>query len=149
MKRIKCYLAGAFVSFNGYSDWRDFFIEKLKDLIDFYDPRVDTHQGSIATFVYEDLVKGVEGSDIVLYFVSDICDVGAAIEAERGECKNKLVIVCIDKNVRFVHSFLLGVARRIFIGVESVLVYLRNLAVYGLENEFVAIEKTIEEINRK
>lgn len=144
MKKIKCYLAGWFVSLDKYPDWRDFVQEQLKDVMDFYDPRRDTKQGSIATFVYEDLVDGVEGSDVVFYFVTNAGDVGSAIECERAECKDKLVILCIANNVKVVHPFLIGIARRIFIGMETGIAYLRNLAKYGLENEFQAIQEVLK-----
>ncbi len=144
MKKIKCYLAGWFVPFEEYPDWRDFVKEKLKDAMDFYDPRIDTKQGSIATFVYEDLGKGVEGSDILFYFVTDSGDVGSAIECERADCRGKLVILCVDRKVDVVHPFLIGIARRVLIGMETGIVYLENLARCGLANEFEAIQKTME-----
>lgn len=144
-KKIRCYLAGAFVSFGTYSDWRDFVKEQLGDLMEFYDPRTDTHQGSIATFVYQDLVNGVEGGDVVFYFVTSSGEVGAAVECERAECKNKLVVLCIDREVNVVHPVLFGISRRVFIGIETGVAYLRNLAECGLENEFKAIYQTMKD----
>ena len=147
MGKIRCYLAGAFVPFERYADWRDFVKERLSDLadkIEFYDPRTDTRQGSIATFVYQDLVKGVEGSDMVFYFVTNSGDVGSAIECERAECRNKLVILCINERVNFIHSFLLGIPRRVIIGIDAGLDYLRNLAELGLDNEFEVIYRLMK-----
>lgn len=152
MKRIKCYLAGAFVSFGEYGeydDWRDFIKEKLGDEMEFYDPRTDTQQGSIATFVYQDLVNGVEGNDVVFYFVTGSGEVGAAVECERAECKNKLVVLCIDREVNVVHPVLFGIARRVVIGIETGIAYLQNLAKYGLESEFEAIYQTMKDCQDK
>lgn len=144
MKKIKCYLAGSFVALEEYADWRDFVKEELKEVMNFYDPRIDTSQGSIALFVTQDL-SGVDANEMVFYFVTNVGDVGAAIECERAECKGKLVVLCISKEVHIVHPFLLGIARRVFIGIETGINYLRNLARCGLENEFEAIYKTLEE----
>lgn len=112
--------------------------------MDFYDPRTDTKQGSIASFVYQDLVNGVDSCDIVFYYVTDPGDVGSAIECGRADCCNKTVILCIDKRVNVVHPFLIGIARRIILGPEAGIVYLKSLAKYGLENEFKAIEETMK-----
>jgi len=145
MKKIRCYLAGWFVPMDGYEDWREFFKEKLKNDMDFYDPRTDTKQGSIALFVYQDLVNGVDRSDIVFYYVTDSGDVGSAIECGRAECCNKPVILCIDRKVvNVVHPFLIGIARRMIIGPEAGVAYLKSLAKYGLENEFRAIEEVMK-----
>lgn len=136
-EKVKCYLAGHFGSFGEYEDWRDFVIEKCRNKIKFYDPRFDTKQGSIATFVSEDL-KGIENSDIVFYFVTNSGEIGAAIECAVGSCKGKLIVLCIDKGVVMVHPFLLGIARRVFIEIETGVTYLKKVAQYGLNNEYRA-----------
>lgn len=143
MQKIKCYLAGGFVSFGKYPDWRDYIKEELSDLMDFYDPRTDTNQTSISTFVYEDLA-GVESCDLVFYFVTSIGDVGASIECERAHSRNKLVVLCVKApGVTIVHPFLIGIARRFFIGIDTGVTYLKNLTELGLDNEFQAIYKTM------
>jgi nucleoside 2-deoxyribosyltransferase len=144
MKKIRCYLAGWFLPLNGFEDWREYFKEMLKNDLDFYDPRTDTKQGSIASFVYQDLVNGVDGSDIVFYFVTDSGDVGSAIECGRADCGNKPVILCIDKKVNVVHPFLIGIAKRVFSGPEAGVAYLKSLAKHGLKNEFKAIEEVMK-----
>lgn len=136
-EKVKCYLAGHFGLFGKYEDWRDFVIERCRNKIEFYDPRFDTKQGSIATFVSEDL-KGVENSDIVFYFVTGPGEVGAAIECAVGLCKEKLIVLCIDEGVGMVHPFLLCIARRVFIGIETGVEYLEKVAQYGLNNEYRA-----------
>lgn len=147
MKKIRCYLAGAFVPFGKYADWRDFIKEGLGDEMEFYDPRTDTRQGSIATFVYQDLVNGVDGSDVIFYFVINSGDeaVGAIVECARADAKNKLVVLCINKGIAVVHPVLFGISRRVFIGAEAGITYLHHLAEYGLENEFEAIYKTLKD----
>lgn len=144
MKKIRCYLAGWFVSMDGYKDWRDFFKKRLENKIDFYDPRTDTVQGSIASFVNQDLINGVDKSDIVFYYVTGFGDVGSAIECGRADCKNKIVILCLDKKVSVIHPFLIGIARRVLIGPEAGVAYLTALAKYGLNDEFKAIEEVMK-----
>ncbi len=141
MKRIRCYLAGSFTAFEGYADWRDYVKEKVSGM-DFYDPRTDTNQGSIATFVYQDL-SGVDGCDVVFYFVTNSGDVGASIECERGNSRNKIVVLCVKEGVGIVHPFLIGISRRMFIGIEVGAKYLSNLSECGLDKEFDAIYKTM------
>lgn len=143
MNKIRCYLAGGFMSFKEYKDWRDLVKERLAGKMDFYDPRIDTDQGSIATFVYQDLT-GVAGCDVIFYFVTSVGDIGAAIECARGDAEGKLVVLCVNEGVRIVHPFLIGMARRVFIGMEAGVAYLNNLADSSLANEFEAIYKIIK-----
>lgn len=143
MQKIRCYLAGSFKSFEGYEDWRDLVKERLGGLIDFYDPRKETSQTSIATFVFQDLA-GVESCDVVFYFVTGIGDVGAVAECTWGLAKGKLIVLCVKDGVEIVHPFIIGICRRMFIGMAVGLAYLKNLAELGLENEFQAIYKTME-----
>ncbi len=138
---LSCYLAGYFVPWGQHSDWRDFVLQELQDAIRFYDPRVDTDQGSIAMFISQDLA-GVESCDCVFYFLTKSQgDVGAAIECTHAHAKGKLVILCIDQGLGFVHPFLLGIARRVLIGMDAGVSYLSLLSEYGLENEFQAAYK--------
>lgn len=135
---LSCYLAGSFVPWGQYSDWRDFVIQQLQNTVKFYDPRVDTDQGSIATFVSQDL-KGVEDHDCIFYFVTEPQgEVGAAIECSHARDKGKLVILCINQDLGFIHPFLIGIARRILIGMDTGISYLSLLSKYGLENEYQA-----------
>jgi len=143
-KQIRCYLAGWFEPYGEHKDWRDFVKKELEGRMLFYDPRFDTKQASIATFVYEDL-RGVEGGDIVFYFMThNSGDVGSSIESERGNCKNKLVVLCLGEDVKVPHPFLLGTARRMLIGLETGVAYLKKLAEYGIEDEFRAISELME-----
>lgn len=135
---LSCYLAGSFVSWGQYSDWRDFVISKLQSVMKFYDPRVDTDQGSIATFVSQDLA-GVESCDCIFYFVTKPQgDVGAAMECVHALDKRRLVILCVNQGLGFIHPFLLGVARRVLIGIDAGVSYLSLLAKYGLGDEYRA-----------
>lgn len=112
--------------------------------IDFYNPRIDTPQGSIATFVSGDLF-GVSSCDICFVYLDegggDI--VGAAIEAKRADAEEKLVILCSD--AVFPHPMLVGISRRVFFGLDVGIKYLNKLAEVGLENEFQAAYAMWEE----
>lgn len=135
---MTCYLAGGFVPWKQYGDWRDFVIEKLGGAIKFYDPRKETKQGSIATFVSQDLA-GVESCDCVFYFLTEgRGDVGAASECAHANAKDKPVILCIERGLGFVHPFILGMARRVLVGLDSGVEYLSLLAQYGMEKEYQA-----------
>ena len=142
MQQIKCYLAGSFVALEGYPDWRDAVEEALGDAMSFYDPRTDTPQTSIASFVSGDL-QGVGNSDVVFYFVTGAGDVGAVAECTWGLAKNKLIILCVKEGVTLVHPFIIGLCRRMFIGLPTGIAYLKNLATFGLQDEFKAIYATM------
>jgi len=145
MKPISVYLAGPFMPWGEFPDWRDYVKEKLKDKqITFYDPRFDTDQGSIATFVSQDLA-GVENTDCTFYFMDrSNGDAGAIIELAHGNAKKKLTILCIDKEIGFVHPMILGISRRAITGLDVGIIYLENLANVGIENEFQASYKTMQ-----
>ncbi|MEK7646971.1 MAG: nucleoside 2-deoxyribosyltransferase domain-containing protein [Patescibacteria group bacterium] len=145
-KKIKVYLAGAFVPYMTYLDWRNYVKERLDHDIDFYDPRKDTNQTSIAHFVYEDLERGVVESDLVFYFVTGVGDVGAAAECAFGIAKGKFVVLCVNDGVRMVHPFVLGMGKRVFIGLDAGMAYLKNLAKYGLKDEYTATYDTMKEL---
>lgn len=145
-KKIKVYLAGSFVPWASYLDWRNYIKERLGHAIDFYDPRKNTNQISIAHFVYEDLERGVAESDLVFYFVTNVGDVGASAECAFGIAKGKFVVLCVNNDVKMVHPFTLGMGKRVFIGLDAGMVYLRNLVKYGLEDESKAIYATMKEL---
>ena len=135
---LSCYLAGSFTPWRQFGDWRDFVAEQLKSVIKFYDPRIETKQGSIATFVYQDLA-GVESCDCTFYFLTRAQgDVGAASECAHANAKGKHVILCIDRDLDFVHPFIIGMARRVLIGLDSGVSYLSLLSNYGMDNEYKA-----------
>lgn len=135
---------GAFRAFPGLPRLEGLPKEKLGGVVEFYDPRFDTLQGSIATFVSDDL-HGVETCDVVFYFMTDSGEPGSAIECDRGDCKNKLVVLCIDRTVNVVNPFLIGIARRVLFGIETGERYLKKLADYGLGHEFRAITEMLGE----
>lgn len=141
--RLSCYLAGSFTPFNAYPDWRDYVIKRIGDAVKFYDPRTDTHQGSITTFVSEDLA-GVESCDCIFYFMMESQCIGAAIECAVSNAKGKLVILCIDRSLDFVDPFLIGISRRICIGIDSGVVYLLSLARHGIADEFKVLREMME-----
>lgn len=142
-RKIRCYLAGWFVPFREYPDWRDYLKEKLAGIMDFYDPRYDTFRGPIADFVSGDL-RGVEQSDMVFYFATDSGEPGSAIECEHGRLGSKLVVLCVDKNVNAIHPFLIGIVHRVLIGMEAGEKYLALLSECGLENEFQALTAVLK-----
>lgn len=150
-KKIRCYLAGAFVEYNKYADWRDFVKEECKDCeIEFHDPRYDTQQGSIATFVSGDL-NGVESCDITFLFytspkdTNDVADMGGPMEGSHANAKGKIFVLCIDENVGFPNPFCLGVARRVLIKLETGIEYLKEISKWGLKNEFKAAYSILKE----
>lgn len=144
--KVKVYLAGPFIPYGKYLDWRNFVKERMGYVIDFYDPRKDTNQVSIAHFVYEDLERGVAGSDLIFYFVTGMGDVGAAAECAFGIAKGKFVVICVNDGVRIVHPFVLGMGKRVFIGLDAGMAYLKNLAKYGLKDEYAAVYDTMKEL---
>lgn len=138
MAKISCYLAGPFTN----PEWRDQVISEVKG-IDFYNPRTDTPQGSIATFVSGDLL-GVSSCDVCfVYIEKGRGDIGAAIEASRADTQGKLVILC--SGAVFPHPMFVGIVRRVFFGLEAGIKYLNKLAEVGLENEFQAAYAMWEE----
>jgi hypothetical protein len=141
---LRVYLAGGFMPYEGHPDWRDYVIESLADEpIAFYDPRTDTEQGATATFVSQDLA-GVEGSHCVFYFLMRTDgDPGATAEFAHGNAKGRLCILCVNEGIAFIHPFVAGISRRLFIGLHLGTEYLRNLAHHGIDEEFKAIYETI------
>lgn len=131
MAKIRCYLAGPFTD----PEWRDRVIAEVKG-VDFYNPKTDTAQGSIATFVSGDLA-GVLSCDVCfVYAPTGRGDVGAAIEAGHADAMGKPVLLCTEDT--FTHPMLIGISRRVFSGLEAGIKYLNRLAEVGLENEFQA-----------
>lgn len=138
MAKITCYLAGPFTE----PEWRDQVISEVEG-IGFYNPETDTPQGSIATFVGGDL-SGVDACDVCfVYVLAGQGDVGAAIEASWAAAHGKLVVLCTDEP--FPHPMLVGIARRVFFGLETGIKYLQELAEAGLRNEFQAAYAMWEE----
>lgn len=138
-KEIICYLAGPFCPYGCYDlDWRDTVkreVEITNFNIKFIDPRIETRQGSISTFVYEDL-KWARESDVCFLYDGDNRDVvGGAMEAAQHDCcANKRVILCSEFNTA--HPMVQGIARRYYIGLDVGIKYLTLLSKFGLEREF-------------
>jgi hypothetical protein len=126
------------MKFNMYGDWRDYMREALGERVAWYDPRTDTKQGAIAHFTSQDLA-GVEASDVLFCFMSGHTDAGAAMECAHANAHGKLVVLCFDRQHSLPHPFLLGISRRVFIGIETGAAYLTLLVKHGLDNEFAAI----------
>lgn len=151
-KLFSIYLAGNFEKINigniVYRDWRDYFKKRLNEKfpdLEFYDPREDTPQGDIATFVSEDSF-GVRESDVVFYYMTNNTgDIGAGSEITIGTENNKLTVICFGPKVGAPHPFILGKARRIFIGLEMAISYFLKLAEFGfsIDGEFKAISFTM------
>ncbi len=149
-KKIQCYLAGSFIPFGGCEDWRDYVESNcLCGKISFYDPRSDTEQESIASFTSQDL-KGVGSSDVIFCFMDkNAGEVGSAAECGFGLAKNRMVILCIGEDVDFPHPFMLGLARRVIIGLDAGIEYLKGLADYGIENEFAVAYDFLKDKSQK
>ena len=71
-------------------------------------------------------------------------DAGAIVEIAHGNAKEKLTILCLDKEIGFVHPMVLGIARRVIVGLDVGIVYLQNLATVGLSKEYEAAYKTMQ-----
>ena len=63
-KKLRIFLAGPFLSYKKYKDSRDFVKEKAPNH-KYHDPRYDSEQYVSLTFTRDDLIKGVEFSDLV------------------------------------------------------------------------------------
>ena len=130
-----CYLAGPFTN----PDWRDKIISEVPNM-EYYDPRTDTVQGSIAEFVLGDL-RGVQSCDCCfVYSPTGRGEIGASIEAAWAAAHGKLVILCAEAS--FVHPMLIGISSRVFYGLENGIRYLNNLIT--CETEFEAAYKMWE-----
>lgn len=145
MKEITCFLAGPFKAYDEYPDWRDKVRAEVKITnykIKFRDPRFDTKQGSISTFVSGDLKHARESHVCLLYDNAEDV-VGGSIEAKEADSHNRLVIFCSEFNTT--HPMILGIARRVYIGLDSAIRYLTLLSEYGLENELTAAYQMLRE----
>lgn len=142
MNPISIYLAGPFDKYGNYPDWRDYIKEKIPE-VHFFDPRFDTKQGCIAVFVSGDL-GGVEQCDCTLTYVKKPHgDTGTTIETTHANAKDKLTILCLDKEIGFVSPMIIGISRRVLVGFDAAILYIKNLASVGLQNEFEAAYRTM------
>lgn len=145
---IKIYLAGRFIKYYGYSDWRDYLIKKTKEKLEdsyldkeieiiFYDPRTDTPQGGgFAAFNHFDK-EAVLKSDIVFFF--DLTpnnvqeDPGAVNEATIGIENGKVVIFCTEMSV--IHPMFGNYCSgAIAIGMDAGIEWILSFAIHGLKS---------------
>ena len=139
---IKVYLAGAFTS----PDWRDRVMREAP-MHTYFDPRRN-EQAACVTIVRDDLIKGVEGSDMTfLYFPNGSRDTGACVEGGDAFGRRK-PIVLVNEN-GFQHPIISGIAKRHFISLDAGIVYLRNLKSLEQAEEFKAAYKTIDDLAKQ
>lgn len=160
-KILRIYLAGRFMKYRGYLDWRDCLKEKTKEMLQecclddeveivFYDPRFDTPQGKgFASFNYLDR-EGVLASDIVFFF--DITpdntqeDPGAVNEATIGVENGKTVIFCTEMSV--IHPMFGNYCSgAIAIGMETGIEWILSFAAHGTNN-FEVYHEMVEKRKR-
>jgi len=138
---IKIYLAGPFTS----PDWRD-KVKRKAPQHTYIDPRTND-QSCCATVTRDDLIYGVERSNLVFaYYPDKIFDVGTDVEAGGGFGKRK-PIVLVNEN-KFQHPLLSGIAKRHFISLDAGIVYLNNLTSLEQSKEFAAAYKTISDLSK-
>lgn len=123
-----CYLAGPFTT----PDWRDRVLAEVSG-IDFLDPRTDSRQGAIFEFVGDDLNHAAQCDICFVYAPNGRGEIGAAIEAAYALAKGRTVVLCAE--AEFVHPMLVGIAARVFFGLETGIRYLRNLAKFDKETD--------------
>ncbi len=142
-----CYLAGGFKPYTDksgkvWTDWRDYVKQELGRKITFIDPRFDCDQTSIASFVSSDLRYASE-CDMTFVYDSGANSSGRVAEAATAVAKKKLVVLCMATNMS--EPMLCGLAKRIFVGLETGIKYLRALAEAGLESEVKVAYQMIRE----
>jgi len=160
-RNITIYLAGRFMKYRGYPDWRDYLVEKineeLEDLplgqevdIKFYDPRTDTPQGKGFAKFNDCDREGVLSSDIVFFF--DIApdnvqeDPGAVNEATIGIENSKIVIFCTEMSV--IHPMFGNYCSgAISIGMDSGIEFIVTLVEHGIDS-FEAYHQMVEKRKR-
>ena len=142
LEKITIYLAGPFTN----PDWRD-YVKKQAPQHNYIDPR-NNEQSSSATVTRDDLINGVEASDLIFtYFPKGNSDTGTIAEEGVGFGK-RIPIVLVNEN-EFQHPLLTGMAKRHFISLEGGITYLNNLTSLDQAKEFEAAYKTIDDLNSK
>ncbi len=140
--RLKVYLAGPFLPRGDYDDWRDFVKEKAPRHI-YHDPRIHTEQYVSLTFVRDDLLKGVEQSDLVFGYNPKgnyhVDPYGLCIEIGVAFGKRIPIVLC-DEN-EWIFPMLPPLAKRVFTSLYMAVRYLNN--VEDMKNEFQAFYRTI------
>ena len=144
---FRVYLAGRFIKYRDYSDWRDYFKHTVRSrlydagrtplAIGFYDPRHDTKQGlGFANFNYEDR-KGVLNSDMVFCFDATPDgaqeDPGMVNEATIGVEHGKVVVFCTEMSV--IHPMFGNYCSgAIAIGMDAGVDYVMAFAKHGIQS---------------
>lgn len=145
-KRIKktgivIYLAGPFTN----PDWRDRVLRAVPQHT-YFDPRRN-RQYSCVAIVDDDLLRGVEKSDLVFGYYPEGC-IDQGTDIELGDAFGKKIPIILANENKFQNPLLSGIAKRHFTTLDAGIVYLNNLKSIGLEEEFEAIYKTIEDLGR-
>jgi|TARA_B100002003_G_C14086101_1_gene522457 nucleoside 2-deoxyribosyltransferase len=142
LEKITIYLAGPFTN----PDWRDKVKEQAPQH-NYIDPR-NNEQSSSATVTRDDLINGVEKSNMVFaYFPKGCKDTGTDIELGTA-FGNRIPITLVNEN-EFQHPLLAGVAKRHLTSLEGGITYLNNLTSLDQPKEFEAAYKTISDLNAK
>ncbi|MBR9691915.1 hypothetical protein GOV06_03950 [Candidatus Woesearchaeota archaeon] len=139
---ITIYLAGPFTE----PSWRD-RVKKEAPQHTYRDPK-DNEQAASVTITRDDLIKGVEGSDMMFAYIPDKTkDEGTDIEIGVG-FGNRIPITLVNEN-QFQHPLLSGTAKRHFTTLEAGILYLNNLTSLEQAEEFKAAYKTIDDLLKR
>jgi len=142
MTEIRIYLVGPFTN----PDWRDRVMEEAP-MHSYVDPR-NNEQAACVTVTRDDLIAGVEGTDMTfLYFPDGSQDTGACIEAGVAFGKRRFITL-VNEN-KFQHPLVSGIAKRHFTSLDAGILYLQNLKSLEQAEEFAAAYKTIDDLARQ
>lgn len=140
--KLKIFLAGPFLPYKDYKDWRDYVKEKSPKH-QYHDPRIDSDQYVSLTFTRDDLLKGVESSDLVFGYNPEgnyqIDPYGLCIELGVAFGKRIPIVLC-DEN-EWIFPMLPPLAKRVFTNLKLAVEYLNNLE--NVNDEFHAFYRTI------
>lgn len=145
--KIKVFLAGPFLPYKKYKDWREYIKEKAPKLT-YHDPRIDSEQYVSLTFTRDDLLNGVEISDMVFGYNPkgnyQIDAFGLCIELGVAFGKRIPIVLCDEND--WIFPMLPPMAKRVFTNIEIAAEYLNNLD--DIKNEFHVFYKTITKRNQ-
>ncbi len=140
---MKIFLAGPFLPFDVHEDWRDYVKQAAPDHR-YHDPRKDSEQYVSLTFTRDDLLIGVEMSDLVFGYNPrgnyKIDPYGLCIELGVAFAKRIPIVYCDEND--WIFPMLPPLAKRVFTDLPCATRYLNNLK--SIESEFQDFYRSIE-----
>jgi len=115
-KKPLLYLAGGM-----YSGWQDRVKHRLKDKVDYYDPRIDTNQKSLADLTVADR-DNAKKCDLMLAYFERLNPSGLGLAAEIGIAAGAGTarIYFVDEHVH-IHGFIASLCTRIYTNLDAAL----------------------------